>query len=673
MLRQHVCAWVLVVTCCILLYGCTNHQSSSKINATHINKQLRLADSLMAAGKKHEGTLMFAGIRKQLNESHPSIVNYYCLIAKWTYQWGMNNKYADSALSYFNSEALKKEYPAEYYKALLAKGETCIYLKQYNQALRYYYDARKIFSTGNCEDGYLGAKIARIYYNQHNYKTAAQLWVEGVSSMSRCQNAVSYPMYFYTMQSFLNNAGLSYEKAGMMDSAGYYYLKDIKLISEAEKQQIDISAAKISVYDNLGSLNLKLGRVIKAVDYLTLSVTTPINEVDGIKIPPYIKLAQAQMTFKNYPLALKSLQLARQRLDRFPNNLDQEVLWYKVNAAYLYQTKKAGQSYESVLRYVQLKDSLEHASTDLLRLDVDGEMKAMYQQQAIHDLSHKNKLKKFYLAGSLTAALLAVIIIFLIYRNLKRSQKMHQVSELHNQHMQQAMDELKRANENYIRIMRIMAHDLRNPLSGMTGLASVLLAEDDFSNDNRHMLQLIESTGIHSMEMIGELLKTGLADETEPIVTGLVDLKALLYESVELLRFKAMEKNQQIIFENIDDQPITARVSHEKIWRVFNNLIVNAIKFSYEGSEVKVNIIQERQEIIISIADSGIGISDKDKALIFEMFTPSKKLGTQGEQSFGLGLSISKRIIEKHNGKIWFNSKEGVGTTFYIKLPCSTD
>jgi tetratricopeptide (TPR) repeat protein len=127
-------------------------------------------------------------------------------------------------------------------------------------------------------------------------------------------------MYFYTMQSFLNNAGLSYEKAGMMDSAGYYYLKDIALISVAGQKQMDVSAAKISVFDNLGSLNLKLGRVTKGLDYLAQSVATPINEVDGIKIPPYIKLAQAYMQLKNYPHALKSLQMARYRLDRFHNN-----------------------------------------------------------------------------------------------------------------------------------------------------------------------------------------------------------------------------------------------------------------------------------------------------------------------------------------------------------------
>ena len=335
----------------------------------------------------------------------------------------------------------------------------------------------------------------------------------------------------------------------------------------------------------------------------------------------------------------------------------------------MYQTKQGGRAYESVLRSDQLRDSLENNLFAVFGMDVDHELKSLVQQQELHDLTNQNRLKQLYLIGSIIATIMAIIIVGLIHRNLKKSRKMHRESDLYNQQLQQAMTEIKRANENYIRIMRVMAHDLRNPISGMTGLAAVLLAEDDFTEDNRHMLQLIESTGIHSMEMISELLKTGLADENEPLVTELVDVKTLLYDSVELLQFKAAEKQQKLIFDG-SEQPVICRISQEKIWRVFNNLIVNAIKFSYEGTQIKVGIAQEQHKIVISVADSGIGIPDKNKESVFEMFTPAKKVGTKGEQPFGLGLSISKRIIEKHHGKIWFESMPGMGTTFYVEIPC---
>lgn len=664
-------ALTIFLSLATLFNGCTNPVPNTNDNHTGftIQRQLRLADSLISGGKKEEGKPICTKVRKEIDMSDSRIVNYYCLMAKWNNQWGIENKYADSALSFFNSAFRKKEYQAEYYKALLANGEACIYLKQYNKALRFYYEARNIFGVGNCEDGFLGAKIARIYYNQHKYHMAARLWAESVSLMRHCENGTSYPMYFYSMQSFLNGAGLSYEKEGMLDSAGFYYSQDVALINKAEQRQINVSAAKISVYDNLGNLNLRLGNTGKALEYLDQCVDIPIIETDGIKIPPYLKLAQAHLLRKDHPKALANLQQARSRLDRFDNNLNEEVLWYKINAQYLYQIKRGELAYESVLRSNQLKDSLENSLFAVYGMNVDHELQSLVQQQELHNLSDQNKLKRFYLIGSVVAILMAIIIVGLIYRNLKRSRRMHRASDQHNQQLQHAMDEIKRANENYIRIMRVMAHDLRNPISGMTGLAAVLLAEDDFTDDNRHMLHLIESTGIHSMEMIGELLKTGLADENEPLVTEMVDVKNLLYDSVELLQFKAAEKQQQIIFDGTD-QPLMCRINQEKIWRVFNNLIVNAIKFSHEDTQIKVGILQEQNRILVSVADSGIGIPDKNNEAIFEMFTPAKKVGTKGEQPFGLGLSISKRIIEMHRGKIWFISKEGAGTTFYIEIPC---
>jgi signal transduction histidine kinase len=304
----------------------------------------------------------------------------------------------------------------------------------------------------------------------------------------------------------------------------------------------------------------------------------------------------------------------------------------------------------------------------LNRLDVERELNTIQQQNELIDLEQKNKIKKTYIAGIGVIALLSVIIIVLISRNLKRSQKSHRDATLYNQQLQNTLAELERVNKNYIRIMRVMAHDLRNPLSGMTGLAALLLGEDEFTEDHKHMLKLIETTGTHSMEMINELLKSGLADENEQITKQELDLSSLLYDSVELLQFKAKEKDQQLIFES-DNEPVMASVNHEKIWRVFNNIIVNAIKFSHPSDNIRIAIHRNHKKILISIADNGVGIPDKDKDNVFEMFTPAKKAGTNGEQPFGLGLSISKKIVEKHNGKIWFESTLGAGTTFYIELP----
>ncbi len=263
-----------------------------------------------------------------------------------------------------------------------------------------------------------------------------------------------------------------------------------------------------------------------------------------------------------------------------------------------------------------------------------------------------------------------IISVFMISRTLKDTKGNLNLLAQQNQQLKHTLEEVERTNKNYLRIMRVMAHDLRNPLSGITGLASMLMVEDEFSEDSKTMLKLIETTGLHSMEMINELLKSSLADEDERLIKQHLDLRALLFDSVELLQYRAKEKKQQLVFET-SDEPIMADINHEKIWRVVNNLIVNAIKFSYTGDTIKVDIKETNGHILISVADNGVGIPAGQKEVIFEMFTPAKKTGTNGEQPFGLGLSISKRIIELHGGKIWFEPNTPNGTIFYIELPAA--
>jgi signal transduction histidine kinase len=112
-----------------------------------------------------------------------------------------------------------------------------------------------------------------------------------------------------------------------------------------------------------------------------------------------------------------------------------------------------------------------------------------------------------------------------------------------------------------------------------------------------------------------------------------------------------------------------AYVNKDKIWRLFNNLISNAIKFSYERADIQIGIHRKDGRIRFSVKDKGIGIPEKNKSSIFDMFTESKMYGTSGEKPNGLGLSISLQIAKAHGGNIWFESEQGKGTTFYVDLP----
>jgi two-component system, OmpR family, sensor histidine kinase VicK len=147
-----------------------------------------------------------------------------------------------------------------------------------------------------------------------------------------------------------------------------------------------------------------------------------------------------------------------------------------------------------------------------------------------------------------------------------------------------------------------------------------------------------------------------------------VDINALLSSCINLLRFKANEKKQTITL-TIPDTPLSLYINKEKIWRVINNLVINAIKFSNSGSVIEVTTARDKYQLRIAVKDSGIGIPDNMKNKVFDMFTDAKRYGTAGEKSFGLGLSICQQIIEDHDGTISFESEENKGTTFVVSLP----
>jgi signal transduction histidine kinase len=193
------------------------------------------------------------------------------------------------------------------------------------------------------------------------------------------------------------------------------------------------------------------------------------------------------------------------------------------------------------------------------------------------------------------------------------------------------------------------------------------MADDDYTEEQKELINLINETSNNSLELINEILEVANNDSAQ-LNKELVEINSLISRSAELLRFKAAEKNQEIKLDLLEN-PEELLISREKIWRVIGNLISNAIKFSPVNGIIYVKISADKNMVKIAVKDDGIGIPENLKDKIFNMFTEAKRPGTAGEKSFGLGLSISKQIIENHEGKIWFENNDDKGTTFYIILP----
>jgi len=286
------------------------------------------------------------------------------------------------------------------------------------------------------------------------------------------------------------------------------------------------------------------------------------------------------------------------------------------------------------------------------------------KDEEVKSLEVQSSYQRALLILAIVICLLAVVVIIVIRRNLKSTRQLNLQIINQNTQMKKALSDLEQSQADNTRMLKIVAHDLRNPIGGMYSIASMMLDEPNRSENDRMMLDMIKISGKNSLELVSHLLQVQF--KAEELKKEPVDISEMLHYCVSLLANKAEAKAQRI---NLQSEPFILPASREKLWRVISNLIANAIKFSPSGAVVDIKMEHSPQQVLISVQDHGIGIPPEMQHKIFDMFTEAKRPGTAGEQPFGLGLAISKQIVEAHGGKIWFESDPEGGTTFFVALP----
>lgn len=220
-------------------------------------------------------------------------------------------------------------------------------------------------------------------------------------------------------------------------------------------------------------------------------------------------------------------------------------------------------------------------------------------------------------------------------------------------------------------ILEILSHDLAGPLNNIKGISSLLAEEVKEYKDKglEEMVAKIISTSERSIQLIREFVQQEFLESANSSSTkNRVNIVKKVKESID--QYTGSEKNIEKTFNfNVSDEEIYLEVDHYKFVQVINNLISNSIKFTPDGGKITVNIEDKQDTVLFTVADSGIGIPEKYHDELFEKFTHARRPGLKGEPSTGLGMSIIKTIVEWHNGRIWFDSKENDGTSFYIELP----
>jgi two-component system phosphate regulon sensor histidine kinase PhoR len=217
-----------------------------------------------------------------------------------------------------------------------------------------------------------------------------------------------------------------------------------------------------------------------------------------------------------------------------------------------------------------------------------------------------------------------------------------------------------------------ISHELRTPLASLKALVDTL--RDGALEDPpaaRRFLDRVEIEVDALTQIVQELLELSRVESGQvPLDRQEHHIHELILLSVERLRPQAQRAGLELVLDMSGDCPLVL-IDADRVRQVLTNLLHNAIKFTAPGGRVRVWTKQVGAEVVVAISDTGVGIASDDLPRIFERFFKADRARSGG--GTGLGLAIAKHIVQAHGGRIWAESVEGKGSTFYFSLPCQME
>jgi signal transduction histidine kinase/ActR/RegA family two-component response regulator len=240
--------------------------------------------------------------------------------------------------------------------------------------------------------------------------------------------------------------------------------------------------------------------------------------------------------------------------------------------------------------------------------------------------------------------------------------------------LSKAIEEANAAYKTQGEFLANMSHEIRTPINGILGMLQLTLISDDLTTENRDNLETAKNCADTLLRLINDILDyTKLEAGKYKIRYTQMDIREVIENTVNLQRPIADNKNLLLDCQIAGNAPKTLIGDPQRVEQVLNCILSNAIKFTTNGGvRVKVAFIEEtptQVRVRMAVADSGIGISDTDKEKLFKRFSQVDSSNTRKFGGTGLGLVITKQIVELMNGTIQVQSKEGIGSTFIIEIP----
>jgi signal transduction histidine kinase len=240
-----------------------------------------------------------------------------------------------------------------------------------------------------------------------------------------------------------------------------------------------------------------------------------------------------------------------------------------------------------------------------------------------------------------------------------------------NTELNEANARLRELAEMREEFLALTTHDLRSPLTVISGVISFFTSGrlGELSPEQKNMVRMMERNTQNLIELVNDLLDAAkLESGSLQLELAPTDVRALIHEVCEPFQPLAGEKGITLTQELPGELP-HVNADRPKLRRVIVNLLSNALKFTKKGGRVNVRAERSGAGVHVSVADTGVGIAAEDIPLLFDKYEQARHRATRGEKGTGLGLFITRQLVELHGGEIHVESEVGKGSTFSFTLP----
>lgn len=506
----------------------------------------------------------------------------------------------------------------------------------------------------------------------------------------------------------LHNVGTVFKELGQYDIA----LDHIELASKLSNQINDIDGLAYTYYE-IGDIYLRSNKYVESEKALFKALSIAREQDINILEPDiisriarlYLRKGEFQTAYTYYDsvemlhaktqneyglaeaiLGKGRVSLKQKKFDEAANQILESLnISKRINARTLeiecYRTLsqlyEEREDYKSALAYTKqskiLQDSLfgqdmvQKIFQDQLRLQTENkdlQIAALSetQEKQASELNRQSFIKNILAV----VAALTVVLLFTVYRSGQRRIRINKLLIEHQNEIKKRSLELEQLNQVKDKFFSVISHDLRSPINALAGILNLMSKNQITNEELPRVIKELQLQFNHTKNLINNLLDWALLQMDKLRIQPVkINLRSMVDDNFELLDSLHIKEVKLV---NEIPEGTLAFADLNMINLVFRNLILNGMKFTEQGGEITIGAETDNDELTVWVKDNGVGISPEIQKLLFEKTSGYSTRGTANEKGTGLGLILCKEFVERNGGRIWLESEEGKGSTFFFTV-----